>query len=562
MRQLALKLRNIALVAAPCVAAAVACGSNGAAGGHDGGLGEVLLPDGGILLPDGAIIGSSSGSSSSSGGILGSSSSSSSSGSGNEDGGGSCVNCQGGSCSPIGTTAPCWTGPAADRGVGLCKDGVATCTGSEFGSWGPCVGEVLDCGDAAVPPPDAGPPDAALPPQACLAGSALSILINGTSVAAYVPNASWTGGTTGLVAVQLEGTGLSAPVTIATPQNLNSCSVDTTLNQVVCIGNNLGASGSDVYVISGATNTITKTLSSSATTSESFSGGDCDTCAQAIDPVHHTAYISIGASGGAAFQPLDLTTGTLGTPISAGQTATSENILADPGRGYVLSPNEGEETGGGVPGDYQLLNTTTGKVYDFKAPDGGSLSLGEFDSAGEDCTTGIALATLEGTGELFLVDLSQAKFSGTNWSAPYNFQNIPDFANFAAGTCGIAVATNSHVGVVTGEFGGGLFGAIKLPATSGTGVPALVDWVAASVPNDPAGGAFDNGYDPHTVTAYTSPTTGKEYAVMADYGSNDAPTYLVIVDLEALLALPRATAGGHTLATPLAVGPVLRFVQL
>jgi hypothetical protein len=39
---------------------------------------------------------------------------------------------------------------------------------AEFGTWGPCVGEVLDCGDAggAPPPPtpEAGPP----PPSACV----------------------------------------------------------------------------------------------------------------------------------------------------------------------------------------------------------------------------------------------------------------------------------------------------------------------------------------------------------------------------------------------------------
>jgi hypothetical protein len=568
MRQLALKLRSILLVSAPCVAAAIACGSNGATGDRDGGLGGgILLPDGGILLPDGAVVGSSS----SGGGfypdggpILGSSSgSSSSSGSGSEDGS---AGCQGCSCSPIGSTTSCWTGPPADRGVGDCKDGVATCEGTEFGSWGACVGEVLDCGDAAPPPPpppEAGPPDASLPPESCIAGASFGILTNGASVTAYVPNASWSGTTTGVIVAQLEGTGLSAPVTIPTTQAVSSCSSDSTLNQVVCIGNNLSAVGSDVYVISGATNAISKTLSSAATTSQSFSGGDCDTCAQAVDPVHHTAFVSIGMTGGAAFQPLDLTTGTLGTPIAAaGQLATSENILVDPSRNLLLSPNEGEETGSGGVGDYQLLNISTGKVFDFKSPDAGATPGGEFDSAGEDCTTGIALATLEGTGELFLVDLTQATFSGTNWSAPYNFQNLPDFADFGAGTCGIAVATNSHLGVVTGEFGSNLFGAIQLPATSGKGAPALVDWVAAAVPTDPSGAAFNDGYDPHTVTTYTSPTTGKQYAVMADYGADEAPTYLAIVDLQALLALPRASAGAHTLATPLAVGSVLRFVKL
>jgi len=55
-----------------------------------------------------------------------------------------------------GETAACWTGPVADRNVGMCHDGLQVCSGgnSEFASWGPCMGEQLSCGtDAGVPPP-------------------------------------------------------------------------------------------------------------------------------------------------------------------------------------------------------------------------------------------------------------------------------------------------------------------------------------------------------------------------------------------------------------------------
>ncbi|HMI94420.1 MAG TPA: hypothetical protein VK509_23770, partial [Polyangiales bacterium] len=60
-----------------------------------------------------------------------------------------------------GETAACWTGPAADRNIRKCHDGLQICAASgEFASWGPCMGEELSCGE--VPPPDAGvppPPD-------------------------------------------------------------------------------------------------------------------------------------------------------------------------------------------------------------------------------------------------------------------------------------------------------------------------------------------------------------------------------------------------------------------
>ena len=52
---------------------------------------------------------------------------------------------------------------------------------------------------------------------------------------------------------------------------------------------------------------------------------------------------------------------------------------------------------------------------------------------------------------------------------------------------------------------------------------------------------WDMGLDPHTVTAYTSPNTGK--AILAI--SNVTRTYLALVDMQALLAAPR-TPGTNT----------------
>ncbi len=48
------------------------------------------------------------------------------------------------SCGAPDTTGACWTGPAALRHVGVCKDGTMTCIKQgEFAKWGPCSGEVL-----------------------------------------------------------------------------------------------------------------------------------------------------------------------------------------------------------------------------------------------------------------------------------------------------------------------------------------------------------------------------------------------------------------------------------
>lgn len=88
-----------------------------------------------------------------------------------------------------------------------------------------------------------------------------------------------------------------------------------------------------------------------------------------------------------------------------------------------------------------------------------------------------------------------------------------------------------------------------LPSASGSGTPALADWVAASLPNTPDAKPWAMGDDPHTLTAYTSPTSGKQYAIFEDdVNQNGTRTFLAVVDLQALLLLPRTTA--HTATIP------------
>ena len=48
---------------------------------------------------------------------------------------------EGCACRP-GAVEKCFLGPPGRRGVGGCTDGSATCTGVEFGSWGPCLGSI------------------------------------------------------------------------------------------------------------------------------------------------------------------------------------------------------------------------------------------------------------------------------------------------------------------------------------------------------------------------------------------------------------------------------------
>jgi hypothetical protein len=104
-----------------------------------------------------------------------------------------------------------------------------------------------------------------------------------------------------------------------------------------------------------------------------------------------------------------------------------------------------------------------------------------------------------------------------------------------SGTDGLAVAPGTHLGVVTGEFGGSIEGVFQLPSSSGTGTPTVVDSVEFTVPNDPSGSAWSQGFDPHPVTAYVSPNTHKPFAVLG----NRTGTFLAVVDIAGMLKAPR-----------------------
>ena len=364
----------------------------------------------------------------------------------------------------------------------------------------------------------------------CIPTSSLAVL-QGKNVVAYVPNGAWGAFSTGIQAVPLEGAG--SPVSIPTTSAVNSCSANSATGETVCTGNN-----TDVFLITGTS--ITNTLTSGSNSFAGFSGGSCKNCGVAIDATANRAFIAMGLSGsssGDGIQLLNLATNAFSTP-SPTVNVVSEDVSIDPSRHLILSPGER-----GVYTLYQV-SASTGALTEFS----NNISGGLLDSAAEDCTTGIALSTREGTLELFLADLTQATLTpgspaGT-WTAPGQFQTFPEFSGMGAGTCGISVAPgSSHLGIVAGEFGSNRIGVIKLPSTSGSGTPGVVDYAAFNLPAEPNGATFSLGFDPHTVTAYTSPNNGKAYGVAAN---SPPPSFLAVVDLAAALAAPR-TAGTHNI---------------
>ncbi|MGH7814178.1 MAG: hypothetical protein ACREQI_09275 [Candidatus Binataceae bacterium] len=395
--------------------------------------------------------------------------------------------------------------------------------------------------------------------NACLPSSSIGVLVQTTNVTAYVPQGNWEGGNDAIAVVPIETSGGigagGSPTTVVTGNVPNSCSANSNTGTTVCVANN-----TDVYLINGST--LTSTLTSGATNSESFSGGGCENCGVVVDSSTNRALITVGLNtigtdrnppvtdlgGPGGYQYLDLGgTPAFETPIGAG-TDVSEDVTIDPARQLILSPNEDS--------NYQIVNVSGSTPAIFNNALTDPIGSGELDSAAEDCTTGIAIATDEETGQLYLADLTQASFTaGTpgTWSSPGSqFEEFPEFDSLNAGTCGAAVAPGTHLAIVTGEFGGNLEGVVELPSTSGSGTPTAVDYVAFTMPDEPDDvGPFNMGHDPHTVTSYVSPNNHNAYAVLGDGYFR----YLGIVDMQGLLSAPRTPvtppAISHTVAEPI-----------
>jgi RHS repeat-associated protein len=322
----------------------------------------------------------------------------------------------------------------------------------------------------------------------------------------------------------------------------------------------------DIYLIEGTT--ITATLADGATGSALFSGGNCKTCGVAIDPTTNKAILEVGltldaGANGSGYQFLDLATNAFEAPIPvakdpkqiAGQSQrVSEDVAIDSVRQLVLSPGE--------LADYQILqyggaSPVSFNNSNFPAPAPPDSNLPEFDSAAEDCTTGIALASDERHAALTLVDLTQAVFTpgspNGSWNAPFSYQLFSTLpvapGDESPEMTEIAVAPGTHMGILASEdVGSGTFVALQLPSTSGSGTPALADWAAGVILKDPSGAAWTSGVDPHAVTAYVSPRTGRATALMANStsGGQGAPSFVARLDLQSLLEAPRLS-GTHNI---------------
>src|SRR5262249_19557759 len=175
--------------------------------------------------------------------------------------------------------------------------------------------------DGGTPPPDGGPwhqgggtppPDGGTPPPgggrvpqgSCLGSSSLSALVVGNNVTAYVPKGRWSGLTSDVSVVNVEGSSI-APTRIPTaPDAINSCASNPITGQTVCTANN-----NHVYILQGTAldpSVSPNPLESGGTGAIQFSGGSCTNCGVMMDAIHNKAALALSVSGAPGFQFLDL----------------------------------------------------------------------------------------------------------------------------------------------------------------------------------------------------------------------------------------------------------------
>jgi len=401
---------------------------------------------------------------------------------------------------------------------------------------------------------------AVIPVGSCQPSSSLSVLVSGTNVTSYVPKGNWNikAAITGVSVVNVEGSSI-VPTAITTANAVNSCASNSVTGTTVCTANN-----TDVYLLSGTT--LGSTLTSGGSGLIAFSGGICTNCGVAMDAVHNKAALGLSIAGAPGFQFLDLGTSTFETAVASPAGEISEDPLIDPIHNLLLSASEGN--------NYEIANVAaaptslTPLTSFFENP--GIPSGGELDSTAEDCSTEIALAGVEfpEPSSVYIADLTQATFTagapGT-WTDPVGsqVQSLSESVLFFGATS-IAVAQGTHTGMLSGEFGGNAITAIALPTTSGSGTPAISDWVTCNIPSDPSGMVWNTGDDPHTLTAYQSPSSSDAIGLLANGGGGFPVTFLARVDLAQMLnpAIVPRTVGGHGCAAGTLPATVASFIAV
>jgi len=394
------------------------------------------------------------------------------------------------------------------------------------------------------------------------------------------------------------------PMTISTTTGgssgrANSCAGGN--NSVIC-----SEQGSDgIYLITpgAATAGVALNNPNNQAIGNNYSAGDCVECGAMIDPGLGIGIISGGNGAGTpsanpntgGFAIYNLATMTTSPWILTNGEPVSVNFGYDPVNHWILSPNYAVNPNSvpafaSTPPHFQIIKLNgsagTGTVYDLANDQTFFNNNGRNcnattpadilpDSGAIDTQTQIAVVTLRKPTacnsatsgpivDLALFDLSQATFtaaSGGSATGSWNtngkqIQTLSAlYPNFGNGITGISVVSGMHLALLDDQSGNSGFGAIVLPSSSGTGTPAVTDYVVASMPNDPSGAAWTMPKQPNGLTTYISPNTNRPMGVIF----NNSRTFVAVIDLMNLLN-PANRNGPNSVSNPLPSG-IVTFVQ-
>ncbi len=412
--------------------------------------------------------------------------------------------------------------------------------------------------------------------------NAIGVLISGTDVTLFVPNTTYNSLRMGSVKKIIE----AAPGAVAIrTQRLktgysNSCAASPATGTAVCSGAFGGS-----YIVKP--NNAVVPFKTGIKKLIHFTGGSCANCTVAIDDAVGQAIIATSAG----YLPVQLTPPKQLPIVSTKNDVISGNFGYDPVNRRILSPNyqilnlKHFTTG---PPHYQIIRMSDGAAFDladeadfFNAQGTCMTASGSIqrdalpDSGAYDVTTGIAFGTFRSPADcvpdvvedIALFDLTQATFdmaSGTWSTSAKRIQTLSEMTDLSNGITGIAIVPGQHIALVADRRehsgGGGGFGALSLPTTSGSGTPSIQDWVQANLPDDPSGKPWRMSFEPNGLTAYSSPNTGDGMGVII----NQKRTYAAVIDIPALLAASRQAGTSHTISTSvdLVGSGIVRFVDI
>lgn len=393
------------------------------------------------------------------------------------------------------------------------------------------------------------------------------VLIDGTDVNLYVPYASDNSLRMG-TALKVIESATTAPKTVVLKTGYsNSCAASPATGIAMCSGL-FGSS----YIIRPPANKV-GAFKTGVKARIHFTGGDCANCGVAFDDAMGLAIISTSQG----YLPVALSPFQLQPIISTNGEAIAGNFGYDPVDHFILSPNYQilnlKHFQSGTP-HYQIIKMSDGAAFDLAdnnaffnsagtcvTTSGGTTQRDALpDSGAYDTTTGIAYGTFRSPSDcvganavedIALFDLTQATFdtgTGTWATAGKQVQSLTEMTNLSNGLTGIAIVPGANLAIVTDRaeatVAGSGFGVLSLPTTSGSGIPAIQDWVQASMPNDPLGKPWTMPFMPNGLTAYASPNSGKGMGVIV----NRTRTFAAVVDIAALLAAPRQAGTAHTVS--------------